>query len=302
MNPVRELLRAGGEGIAELWLAEGSTRGAAFAELERLRARRGREGPHGAAAEARPARRDRPPPGGGRGGGRLPVRRGGTSCSRRRRRAAGRRSSSCSTGSRTPTTSGQSSGPPTPSARMAWSSRKDRAVGVTPAVAKASAGAVERCPVARVTNVAKTVEALKECGDLVRRAGGRWRPAARARWTCRPHRARARERGGGAPATGAADLRLVRAYPHGGGAGQPLGLRLGGGGALRGGAAARGGGRGARFAGRTGRLTRSGPSSIKTPLHRGPAESFARAGRGAPVRRFPKGFRWRSSAGRAAAL
>jgi 23S rRNA (guanosine2251-2'-O)-methyltransferase len=41
---------------------------------------------------------------------------------------------------------------------------KDRAVAVTPAAAKASAGAVERCPVARVTNVAKTVESLKEAG------------------------------------------------------------------------------------------------------------------------------------------
>jgi 23S rRNA (guanosine2251-2'-O)-methyltransferase len=41
---------------------------------------------------------------------------------------------------------------------------KDRAVGVTPTVAKASAGAVERCPVARVTNVAKTIDALKEEG------------------------------------------------------------------------------------------------------------------------------------------
>ena len=36
VNPVRELLRAGGEGVSELWLAEGGTRGAAFAELERL--------------------------------------------------------------------------------------------------------------------------------------------------------------------------------------------------------------------------------------------------------------------------
>jgi 23S rRNA (guanosine2251-2'-O)-methyltransferase len=41
---------------------------------------------------------------------------------------------------------------------------KDRAVGVTPTVAKASAGAVERCPIARVTNIAKTIEALKEEG------------------------------------------------------------------------------------------------------------------------------------------
>jgi 23S rRNA (guanosine2251-2'-O)-methyltransferase len=41
---------------------------------------------------------------------------------------------------------------------------RDRAVGITPAAAKASAGAVERCPVARVTNIAKTLESLKEEG------------------------------------------------------------------------------------------------------------------------------------------
>src|SRR5512133_810661 len=36
VNPVRELLRAGGEGMSELWLAEGGTRGAAMGDLERL--------------------------------------------------------------------------------------------------------------------------------------------------------------------------------------------------------------------------------------------------------------------------
>jgi 23S rRNA (guanosine2251-2'-O)-methyltransferase len=41
---------------------------------------------------------------------------------------------------------------------------KDRASGVTPAVAKASAGAVEHCPVARVTNIAQSIETLKENG------------------------------------------------------------------------------------------------------------------------------------------
>lgn len=41
---------------------------------------------------------------------------------------------------------------------------KDRAVGVTPAVAKASAGAVEHCPVARVTNLAQALGRLKEAG------------------------------------------------------------------------------------------------------------------------------------------
>jgi len=41
---------------------------------------------------------------------------------------------------------------------------KDRAVGVTGTAAKASAGAVEHCPVARVTNLAQALEALKQSG------------------------------------------------------------------------------------------------------------------------------------------
>jgi len=41
---------------------------------------------------------------------------------------------------------------------------KDRAAGITPAAAKASAGAVEHCPVARVTNLAQALERLKEAG------------------------------------------------------------------------------------------------------------------------------------------
>ncbi len=41
---------------------------------------------------------------------------------------------------------------------------KHRAVGLTSAVTKASAGAVEYIPVARVTNLVKTIEKLKEAG------------------------------------------------------------------------------------------------------------------------------------------
>jgi 23S rRNA (guanosine2251-2'-O)-methyltransferase len=44
---------------------------------------------------------------------------------------------------------------------------KDRAVGVTPAVEKASAGAVETIPVARVINVAQTLQVLKDTGYWV---------------------------------------------------------------------------------------------------------------------------------------
>jgi len=42
--------------------------------------------------------------------------------------------------------------------------RSRRAVGLTPVVAKVSAGAVEYVPVARVVNIAQTLEALKKAG------------------------------------------------------------------------------------------------------------------------------------------
>src|SRR5262249_9209994 len=42
-----------------------------------------------------------------------------------------------------------------------------RAVGVTPAVAKASAGAVEHVPIARVTNLTRALQDLKERGFWV---------------------------------------------------------------------------------------------------------------------------------------
>ena len=41
---------------------------------------------------------------------------------------------------------------------------KDRAAGVTPAAFKAAAGALEHCPVARVTNLARALEQVKEQG------------------------------------------------------------------------------------------------------------------------------------------
>jgi 23S rRNA (guanosine2251-2'-O)-methyltransferase len=41
---------------------------------------------------------------------------------------------------------------------------RDRAAAITPAAAKASAGAIERCRVARVTNIARTLEELKDGG------------------------------------------------------------------------------------------------------------------------------------------
>jgi 23S rRNA (guanosine2251-2'-O)-methyltransferase len=49
---------------------------------------------------------------------------------------------------------------------------RHRAVAITPAVAKTSAGAVEHVPVARVTNIARTIEYLKEMGFWIAGAHG----------------------------------------------------------------------------------------------------------------------------------
>lgn len=41
---------------------------------------------------------------------------------------------------------------------------QDRAAGVTPTVVKASAGVIERCPVAKVVNISRIIDELKEAG------------------------------------------------------------------------------------------------------------------------------------------
>jgi 23S rRNA (guanosine2251-2'-O)-methyltransferase len=49
---------------------------------------------------------------------------------------------------------------------------KDRSVGMTPAVVKASAGATAHLPIARVVNIAATIEALKKEGIWIYGASG----------------------------------------------------------------------------------------------------------------------------------
>ena len=49
---------------------------------------------------------------------------------------------------------------------------KDRTVGITPTVTKASAGAVAHLPIARVVNIASTIDALKKEGIWVYGASG----------------------------------------------------------------------------------------------------------------------------------
>jgi 23S rRNA (guanosine2251-2'-O)-methyltransferase len=163
LNPVRELLRAAGAEVSELWLAEGGTRGAAFAELERL-ARQG-----GAKVRAAPRPKLDRLAGTDRHQGVVAVvadfRYSDVADLLAAAKASGR-----------PPLLVVLDGVEDPhnlgaiirSAHALGANGviipKDRAVGVTPAVAKAAAGAVERCLIARVTNVAQAVEALKEEG------------------------------------------------------------------------------------------------------------------------------------------
>jgi 23S rRNA (guanosine2251-2'-O)-methyltransferase len=163
VNPVRELLRGGGEGLSELWLAEGGTRGPAFAELERL----GRTA--GAKVRAAPrAKLDRLA-GTDRHQGVVAVVADFAYAELEDVLAAAAASARppllvVLDGVEDPHNLGAIIRSAHALGAHGVVIPKDRAVGVTPAVAKASAGAVERTPVARVTNVAKTIEALKEAG------------------------------------------------------------------------------------------------------------------------------------------
>jgi 23S rRNA (guanosine2251-2'-O)-methyltransferase len=163
VNPVRELLRAGGEGLAELWLAEGGARGAAFAELERL----------GRAAGAKVRHAPRPKldrlAGTDHHQGIVAVVADFRYAELEDLVAAAEASGRPALlvvldGVEDPHNLGAIVRSAHALGAQGVAIPRDRAVGVTAAVAKASAGAIERCPVARVTNVSKAIEALKEHG------------------------------------------------------------------------------------------------------------------------------------------
>jgi 23S rRNA (guanosine2251-2'-O)-methyltransferase len=163
LNPVRELLRASSAEVSELWLGEGTTRGAAFAELERLA--------RAAGAKVRSAPRaklDRLA-GTDRHQGVVAVvaefRYAAVEDLLERAAASGRPPLLVVLdGVEDPHNLGAIVRSAHALGAHGVVIPKDRAVGVTAAVAKASAGAVERLPVARVTNVTQCLEALKEAG------------------------------------------------------------------------------------------------------------------------------------------
>jgi 23S rRNA (guanosine2251-2'-O)-methyltransferase len=161
VNPVRELLRAGGEGVSELWLAEGGTRGAALGELERL----GRE--RGAKVRTVPRQKLERLAGTDHHQGVVAVvadYRYLELDDLLARAASGERPALLVVldGVEDPHNLGAVIRSACALGAHGLIIPKDRAAGVTPAVAKASAGAVERCPVVRVTNVARTIDSLKE--------------------------------------------------------------------------------------------------------------------------------------------
>jgi 23S rRNA (guanosine2251-2'-O)-methyltransferase len=163
MNPVREFLRAGGEGIAELWLSEGGERGKAFTELARLARERGAK-----VREAPRQKLDRLA-GTDRHQGAVAV------VGEYRYRELEELLELAKVSGDPPLlvvldgiVDPQNLGAIIRSAHALGGHGvvipKDRAAGVTPAAAKASAGAVEHCPLARVTNLAQALEKMKAAG------------------------------------------------------------------------------------------------------------------------------------------
>jgi 23S rRNA (guanosine2251-2'-O)-methyltransferase len=163
VNPVKELLRGGGEELSELWLAEGARSGA-VAELEA----RARE--LGARVKHAPRPKLDRLAGVDRHQGVVAVLEGSfryaevADLLEAARAAAETPLLVILDGVEDP----QHLGAIIRSA-VAFGAHgvvipRDRAVGVTPVVVKASAGVVARCRVARVVNVSRTIEELKEAG------------------------------------------------------------------------------------------------------------------------------------------
>ncbi len=163
MNPVRELIRSGAEGLSELWLAEGGDRSRAFGELERA----ARE--HGAKVRAAPrARLDRLAG--------TPQHQGVVAVVADYRYREIDEILAAASASGRPALVVLLDGVEDPGnlgaiVRSAHALGahgvvvpRDRAAAVTPVAAKASAGAIEHVPVARVTNLVRTLEELKEAG------------------------------------------------------------------------------------------------------------------------------------------
>lgn len=163
MNPVRELLRSGAEGLSELWLAEGTDRPRAFGDLERAARDRG--------AKVRSAPRARLDRLAG-----VSQHQGIVAVVADYRYRELDELLDAAAGSGRPALLVLLDGVEDPhnlgavvrSAHALGAHGvvlpRDRAAGVTPSAAKASAGAVEHIGIARVTNLVRCIEELRETG------------------------------------------------------------------------------------------------------------------------------------------
>ncbi|HYS79226.1 MAG TPA: 23S rRNA (guanosine(2251)-2'-O)-methyltransferase RlmB [Anaeromyxobacteraceae bacterium] len=160
VNPVRELLRAGGEGLSELWLLEGGDRARAFADLARLAREQG--------AKVREAPRERLDrlSGTDRHQGVVAVVADYRYRELDELLAAAAESAPpllvVLDGIEDPHNLGAIIRSAHALGAHGVVIPKDRAVGITAVAAKASAGAVEHCPVARVTNLSQALEKVKQ--------------------------------------------------------------------------------------------------------------------------------------------
>ena len=163
VNPVKELLRGGGEGLDELWLAEGA-RGPAVAELERQAQAAGARIKHAPRQKLdRLADSDRHQ-------GVVAVLSGAFKYAEVDDLLAQAKARGESPllvildGVEDPQHLGAIARSAVALGAHGLIIPRDRAVGVTGTVVKASAGVIDRCPVARVVNVSRTIDELKEAG------------------------------------------------------------------------------------------------------------------------------------------
>jgi len=163
VNPVKEFLRGGGEGLDELWLAEGA-RSAAVAELERQALAAGARVKHA------PRQKLDRLAGADRHQGVVAV----VSADFKYAEVEGILALARSRGEPPLLVILDGVEDPQHLGAIARSAvalgahglviPRDRAVGVTGTVVKASAGVIERCLVARVVNISRTIDELKEAG------------------------------------------------------------------------------------------------------------------------------------------
>lgn len=163
VNPVKELLRGGAEGLDELWLAEGARSGA-LAELER----QAREA--GARVKHAPRPRLDRLAGADRHQGVVAVLSGEFRYAELEEVLAAAKARGeppllvILDGVEDPQHLGAIARSAVALGAHGLVIPRDRATGVTATVVKASAGVIERCPVVRVVNVSRIIDELKEAG------------------------------------------------------------------------------------------------------------------------------------------